>query len=230
MVYTCPFCLYTTVWSTNFKNHVYTHLDNKPYECATCSHKFTTKQNCQVHEAKCGRQRVKVNEERVLSFLESTGLEFRREVVVWFDRSQRRYARVDFVVPFEDRLVYIEVDEHQHVDYDQRKDLERTWHLFETCPKPLHLVRLNPDAFTVNGRRHEIFWSQRMELLLEAINAEVWGITYMCYDGALKLTVPLAIIFALGLRSSVGPSHWSPDRQTVQETLGNGASARSLPA
>ena len=87
MVYTCPFCLYTTVWSTNFKNHVYTHLDNKPYECATCSHKFTTKQNCQAHEAKCGRQRVKVNEERVLSFLESTGLEFRREVVVWFDRS-----------------------------------------------------------------------------------------------------------------------------------------------
>ena len=72
----------------------------------------------------------------MLQFLETTGLEFQREVVVWFDRTQMHYARVDFVVPFEDRLVYVEVDEFQHVNYDQRKDLERTWHLFETCPKP----------------------------------------------------------------------------------------------
>ena len=180
----------------------------KPFSCSLCGHGFQTKQNCQKHEAKCGRQRVKVKEERVLSFLEGTGLEFQREVTVWFDRSQRHYARVDFVVPFEDRLVYVEVDEFQHVNYDPRKDLERTWHLFETCPKPLHLIRLNPDQFTVNGRRHKIFWSQRMELLLQAINTNVWGITYLCYDGALRLTVPLAVIMLLALmiRSSAGPS------------------------
>ena len=230
MVYTCPFCLYTTVWSTNFKNHVYTHLDDKPYECAICSHKFTTMQTCQVHEAKCGRQRVKVKEERVLSFLETTGLGFQREATVWFDRAQKRYARVDFVVPFDDRLVYVEVDEHQHVDYDQRRDLERTWHLFETAPKPLHLVRLNPDPFTVNGQRYKMFWSQRMDLLLETIQAKVCGVTYLCYDGALKLTAPLTLILALGLRSSVGPAHWSPDRQKAQETWGNATSARSSPA
>ena len=74
------------------------------------------------------------------------------------------------------------------------------------CPKPLHLVRLNPDAFTVNGQRHKLFWSQRMDLLLETIQAEVCGVTYLCYDGALKLTVPLTLILALGLRSSVGPA------------------------
>ena len=167
-----------------------------------------TKQNCQTHEARCGKQRVKVKEERVPSFLETTGLEFRREVVVWFDRAQRRCARVDIVLPFDDRLVYVEVDEHQHVDYDQGRDLERTWRLFETCPKPLHLVRFNPDQFTVNGRRYKIDWSQRMELLLQAINTNVWGITYLCYDGALRLTVPLAVIMLLALmiRSSVGPS------------------------
>ena len=51
-----------------------------------------TEVNDQKHEAKRGRQRVKVREERVLSCLESTGLEFQREVVVWFDRSQRHYA------------------------------------------------------------------------------------------------------------------------------------------
>ena len=76
------------------------------------------------------------------------------------------------------------------------------------CPKPLHLVRFNPDPFTVNGRRHKMFWSQRMELLLEVINANVWGVSYICCDNALKLTVPLAIILilALALRSSAGPS------------------------
>ena len=123
---------------------------------------------------------------------------------MWFDRSQRRFARVDFVLPFDDRLVYVEVDEHQHADYDQRRDLERTWHLFETCPKPLHLIRLNPDPFTVNGRRHKMFWSQRMELLLEAIKANVWGVSYICYDNALKFIAPTILILALVLRLSVG--------------------------
>ena len=42
----------------------------------------------QGHDAKRVRQRVKVTEERVLSFLESTGLAFQREVTVWVDRSQ----------------------------------------------------------------------------------------------------------------------------------------------
>ena len=103
------------------------------------------------------------------------------------------------MVLFGDRVVYVEVDEHQHAEYDQRKDLERTWHLFETCPKPLHLIRLNPDRFIVNGRRHTIYWTQRMELLLQAIKANVWGITYVCYDNALKLTVPLAVILIISL-------------------------------
>ena len=74
--------------------------------------------------------------------------------------------------------------------------------------KPLHLIRLNPDQFTVNGRRHKMFWSRRMELLLEAIQAKVWGVAYVCYDNAFKPTAPLAIILilALGLRSSVDPA------------------------
>ena len=60
---------------------------------------------------------------------------------MWFERAQRRYARGDFVVPFDDRLVYVEVDELQHAHYDRRRDLERTWHLFETAPRPLRLFR-----------------------------------------------------------------------------------------
>ena len=75
---------------------------------------------------KCTRPGVVGNasrsEKNVLSFLESTGLDFQREVTVWLDRARRHYARVDFVVPFDDRLVYVEVDEHPHAEYDQRRD------------------------------------------------------------------------------------------------------------
>ena len=117
----CPHCPYTTAVATNFKahirshtgerpylcnhcgagfkgdgalnNHLATHLSVMPFSCGLCGHGFAQKSNCQKHEAKCGRHRVKVREERVLSFLESTGLEFQREVVVWFDKIGRASCR-----------------------------------------------------------------------------------------------------------------------------------------
>ena len=155
----CPYCHYTTAVATSLKvhirvhtgerpyicdhcgagfkgdgalnNHLATHLSAMPFPCGICGHGFAQKGNCQRHEARCGRQRVKVKEERVLNFLETTGLEFKREVVVWFDRSQRHHhARVDFAPSFDDRLARMEVGGHQHIDYDQRKGLKRTWRLF----------------------------------------------------------------------------------------------------
>ena len=52
-----------------------------------------------------------------------------------------------------------------------------------------------------------ILWTQRVELLLEAIKTEVWGVRYTCYDNALELTAPLVVILVLAfaLRWSVGP-------------------------
>ena len=230
--YACDYCDATFRDRTAQRRHLATHLDVKPFSCGCCGYCFARRDACHRHEAKCGRKRVKVKEERVLSFLESTGLEFQREATVWFGRAQRHCARVDFVVPFEDRLVYVEVDEFQHVDYGQRKDLERTWHLFETCLKPLHLIRLNPDQFTVNGRRHNILCSQRMELLLEAIKANVWGGSYICYDKARKFIAQLAItlILALAIRSSVGPARLRRGRRRVPRTWENAFPARSAPA
>ena len=91
--YACDCCDATFRDRTAQRHHLATHLDVKPFSCGLCGHGFAQKRPCQVHEARCGRQSVKVKEERVLSFLGSTGLEFQREVTVWFDRSQTHYGK-----------------------------------------------------------------------------------------------------------------------------------------
>ena len=75
-------------------------------------------------------------------------------------------------------------------------------------PSPLHLIRFNPDQFQAEGTRRKMSWPRRTELLLEAIQANVSGVAYVCFDSALKLTVSVALILALVLvlRLSVGPA------------------------
>ena len=85
-----------------------------------------------------------------------------------------------------------------------------TWSVLGTCPRlalsPMRLVRFNPDQFTAAGQPHNMFWPQHTELLLGDIKVEVWGVNYVCYDNALKLTVPLILIIVLVLPSLVGPT------------------------
>ena len=101
----------------------------------------------------------------------------------------------------------MKVDEHQHVQYNHRRTLERTWRLFATAPKPLHLIRLNPDQFNASGRRRNMYGARRVELQFEAFHTNVWGVTYICFDGALKLIVPLVVILivALAMRLPIAP-------------------------
>ena len=54
------------------------------------------------------------------------------------------------------------------------------WHLFAAAPKPLHLIRLNPDQINVNERRRNIYWARRLGLQVEAIQTNVWGAAYLC--------------------------------------------------
>jgi hypothetical protein len=51
--------------------------------------------------------------------------------------------------------------------------------------QPLHFVRFNPDAYTVDGCAQKLTMGERYEKLVCAIDAPVFApltITYLCYD------------------------------------------------
>lgn len=45
----CPFCQYSTVQSTHFKDHLKTHTGERPYQCDICGRRFARKLTCQRH-------------------------------------------------------------------------------------------------------------------------------------------------------------------------------------
>ena len=104
--------------------------------------------------------------------------------MIWLDRGSKRYIRVDFMVMAENRVVIIEVDEHQHALYDKDKERERQEQLLETISGKVHLVRYNPHGFNVNGQPQRVSHNERHRALLATILEDVSDtkVTYLYYD------------------------------------------------
>jgi len=48
----CPFCNRKFPWTSSLQRHILTHTGDKPYKCEFCSLDFTTKSNCDRHQAR----------------------------------------------------------------------------------------------------------------------------------------------------------------------------------
>ena len=48
-IFKCNICSKSTRQFCNFKSHIRTHLDLKPYCCSICGKGFTTSSNCKFH-------------------------------------------------------------------------------------------------------------------------------------------------------------------------------------
>jgi hypothetical protein len=124
--------------------------------------------------------------------LTASGITFDRELLVHFcGAGTRQCARVDFVVHKPDRIVAIECDEDSHTAYTVLCDATRLLDIAAQhalrSELPLHFVRFNPDAYSVDGRAQKLTMSDRYKKLLCAIDAPVSApltITYVCYDAA----------------------------------------------
>ena len=117
-------------------------------------------------------------------YLQAQSIDFRREVTVWLNRDSKRYIRVDFIVEAENRVVIIEVDEHQHALYDKDREKERQEQLLEVIPGKVHLIRYNPNSFSVDGVPQRASQNERHRALLAAVLEDVseTKVTYLYYD------------------------------------------------
>ena len=115
------------------------------------------KQHIERNHSERGILRRKLREERVAKFLTASGITFDRELLVQFcGVGTRQCARVDFVVHKPDRIVAIECDEDSHKAYTVLCDVTRmldiaAQHALRSA-LPLHFVRFNPDAYSVDGQ------------------------------------------------------------------------------
>jgi hypothetical protein len=133
-------------------------------------------------------------------FLTASGWKFDREVhMALCGEGNKKYARLDFVVYASYGPVIVELDEHQHDGYPIECEIARMLDIFAQHAKQgaeggkLHIIRYNPDAFTVAGRKQKVPAAERHARLLWAVAQAPegdFGITYLFYDAERPCALP----------------------------------------
>lgn len=157
-----------------------------------------------------GQQRRKREEERVAKLLERAGIDFKREHHVSFGCTLRTFARVDFIIVLNGKVIALEVDEYQHEGYGVACDVARMVKLYEAWlldgnTLPVRFIRYNPHAFRVDGKEQKITKAVREARLLDAIqvaandNRDGMQVHYMYYDVVLgQLAIVQDPAFTIG--------------------------------
>jgi hypothetical protein len=184
-----------TEWKS-LEHHRRAHENIRPCVCtaegchACFVHSGQLKAHVERNHSEQGILRRKLREERVAKFLTAAGIAFDREPVIHFcGNGSKTFARIDFVTHMLDRIVAIECDEDSHKAYSVLCDVTRMLDIAAQhalrSELPLHFVRFNPDAYTVDGQAQKPTMGERYKQLLHAIEAPVSApltITYVCYD------------------------------------------------
>jgi hypothetical protein len=178
------------------ENHRKMHNNIRLYVCTdeNCDARFIQAPHLKAHfernHSERGVQRRKRKEERLFKFLQSSGYAPDRETVVQFcGIGSKKLARLDFTIYKADRVIVVECDEHGHSHEPVLCEVTRmldvaAQHRMKS-ELPLHFIRFNPDAFTVDGWAPKPRMAERHKELLLAIEEPVsapLAITYICYN------------------------------------------------
>jgi hypothetical protein len=153
---------------------------------------------------------AKRQEENLAEFLRQSGFQFEWDQRVYIcdekgrvhstqrkDEDGKVYNRPDFVInSFLDRIVIISCDEHEHNSrgYTWDCELARMQKVMaslkiapsgrehEFDPRPIQWIRLNPNAFKIDGTTKKTTMKARYAKLLEVIEAAVVGVHYIGYS------------------------------------------------
>ncbi len=181
---------------TALRLHKMLHENRRPFVCTAdnCEASYVKSDNLKTHfERNHSAQalvRRKKKEERLNKGLRAMGFAPDRETIVEFcGMGSKKCARIDFVIYKADRIVCIECDEHSHRSEGVLCDVTRmldvaAQHRMKS-ELPLHFIRFNPDAYTVDGGRPKPHMNARLKELLLAIEEPVsapLAVTYICYD------------------------------------------------
>jgi hypothetical protein len=191
-----PGCGEAFTKQTNLNRHKMLHGNVRPFVCTAenCDASYTQASNLKRH-FECNHSeralvRRKKKEERLHRRLRAMGFAPDRETIVEFcGMGSKKCARIDFVLYKADRIVCIECDEHSHRSEGVLCDVTRmldvaAMHQMRSS-LPLHFIRFNPDAYTVDGVRPRPHMNARLKELLLAIEEPVsapLAVTYICYD------------------------------------------------
>ena len=138
-----------------------------------------------------GIQRRKRKEEAVHKYLESAGFTFDRELRVDFcGSSEKRCARLDFVIYRDFGMAVVEVDEDQHKHEPVSCQTRRMMDVLQQSvqqdsARHIHFIRFNPDAFREGGELQRVTQTERRERLraaIERVPTKPFEITYLFYD------------------------------------------------
>ena len=180
------------------KRHAYTHGGMRPmFPCEECGVTFVAKQKLDAHVAihtPQGVQMRKKAEQRVASLLENAGIPDKREHIIDFacvdSGSSRSFARVDFVIINAGRVIFLEVDEKQHISYPISCDVARMARIYESLfiggnTLPVSFIRYNHDAYTVGNvdvRTPKVDRETRLLQILTQQSSDGLSIMYLYYD------------------------------------------------
>lgn len=203
--YLCDICDAKFSVNASLKQHKMIHTGEKPHAClfAFCGYKSRRIQDLKKHQkvrhSERGHQRQKKEEEKIDKFLTSQNILFDRELQVDFkcvfgsDRAQT-CAKIDFVIQdaFKQTLFLIEVDEDEHITYDQSCETRRMMDCYTSLLmshlgiKHMVWIRYNPNRFKIDEEKQKVDTKDRQAKLLEIIQTyqptKAMEILYLYYS------------------------------------------------
>jgi hypothetical protein len=199
--FTCNFpgCEMAFAQQAHLNSHTLTHTRARPHRCnfegcdAAFAHRHKLKAHIHFYHTKEGQRERKREEVRIAKLFKKNNISFKREHHVSFHCSDGTFARMDFIIIVNGRVIIVEVDEDQHRTYDIGCDVARMTNVFEAWvldgnTLPVRIIRYNPHAFRVDGQLVNLSKKDREVRLLEAVKDAVerdgdgMQVQYMYYD------------------------------------------------
>jgi hypothetical protein len=199
--------------------HMHVHYPNFKFVCEKCgNYAVNQKNNLLRHQEWCGSEEQtqcqSKTEKRVADALTAADISFawnaffvHTDVGGISDGIDRKLAKIDFRLPVEndDYYLFIEVDEHQHIDTYHHNDpwytvvceqarmldVQQSLAMSATrsgkeTPKVVW-IRYNPDLFTVDGITTRVMTTERLQSLINVVRTmpnptQPLTLIYMFYD------------------------------------------------